>query len=171
MAGQVNINFAHLLGESYYHIANTLVHEILHVMGFDPEQFPKYREKGIYGERRYDIVSQLYEPFPQKLIIEPKVVEYARKYFGCENLIGVPLQSSAGVGSDDGHWLFEVLAEEIMSPYDTGVMQKISMFTLLLMNSTGWWEVERKEDGMTWGKGKGCDFLKANNFARLIILN
>ena len=135
-------------------------------MGFDPRRFDNFREKGVDGIRRYDIVKQLYQPIPRKIIIEPNLVKYARKYFDCPSLEGVPLQASAGEGSDDAHWLFESLADEIMAPYDTFIMQKLSMFTLILLNSTGWWDVESKEDGMTWGKGKGCAFLEINNITK-----
>ena len=167
VAGQVAINFAHLHDETTSHIANTLIHEILHVMGFDPRSFSSSLiEKGVNAGKRNSIVKQLQHPIPRKLIIEPNLVKYARKYFDCPTLEGVALQASAGAGSDDSHWLFENLAEEIMAPYDTSIMQKLSMFTLILLNSTGWWHVESKEDGMTWGKGKGCAFLEINNITK-----
>lgn len=133
-------------------------------MGFDPDTFTRnYLEKGTNSGKNSSLIKQLQHPIPRKIIIEPNLVNYARKYFDCPTLEGVALQASAGEGSDDSHWLFENLAEEIMAPYDTSIMQKLSMFTLILMNSTGWWHVESKEDTMTWGKGKGCAFLEINN--------
>ena len=47
-----------------------------------------------------------------------------------------------------------------MSP-QKGLIRKLSKFTILLLNSTGWYITNSSmEQEVLWGKNKGCDFLK-----------
>lgn len=61
----------------------------------------------------------------------PKVRDFARDYYNCPTLPGVPLENNGGSGSANSHWEKTFLPNEFMNPYVTfpGI---ISDFTLKL---------------------------------------
>ena len=74
------------------------------------------------------------------IVLEP-VVEYARKFYNCPTLEFVPLENDGGLGSESSHWDKVFLPNEYMNPAIEypGI---ISDFTLVLLNSTGWYQVK-----------------------------
>lgn len=93
-------------------------------------------------------------------IITPKVIEYAKKHFGCDAIDGVELEHFGGLGSSFSHWSKRILNTEFMIADSYGE-NYISNFTLALFEDSGWYKVDySKAEQMLWGKNKGCDFLE-----------
>lgn len=69
------------------------------------------------------------------------IVDYAKEYFGCDSITGVPVENgesnSISIGS---HWEKLFLPNEFMNPRSEspGV---ISKFTLLVLEHSGWYQV------------------------------
>jgi leishmanolysin len=84
------------------------------------------------------------------------VVEYAKEYYGCDDIEGVPLENAGGIGTVGSHWEKLYLPNEFMNPTveNPGI---ISLFTLKALEDSGWyWFDEGAEQPYTWGKADGC---------------
>jgi leishmanolysin len=89
----------------------------------------------------------------------PEVRDYARQYYNCPNLIGVPLENNGGSGSAGSHWekLFHPI--EYMNP-QVEYPAIISEFTMALLRSSGWYKTAPDSaQRYDWGKGAGCGFF------------
>jgi len=73
-----------------------------------------------------------------------EVVDYARNYFGCGSLEGLPLENDGKDGSVNSHWEKLFLPTEYMNPTVENP-GRISEFTLNLLRGTGWYRVESVE--------------------------
>lgn len=85
--------------------------------------------------KRLEFGGQYYQS-----IILPKVVEFARNYFECDTLEGVPLEDGGGSGSAGSHWEKTYLSNSYIQSV-TEFPGYISNFTLSLLNNTGWYFV------------------------------
>ena len=76
-------------------------------------------------------------------IILPDVVAYARKYFNCPTLIGVPLENDGQVGTKGSHWEKLFIPNEYMNPTieNPGVL---SGFTGTVLQASGWYTVKKQ---------------------------
>ncbi|EGR32901.1 leishmanolysin family protein, putative, partial [Ichthyophthirius multifiliis] len=128
----------------------TTLHEITHSLVFSPHNFKRFiREKNPmkqFEDGRFYIIA-------------PSVLEYAKKYFNCEQMKGVPLEDEGGEGTEKGHWDRKTFGNEVMtgsSTYDN----VFTKFTLLIFYASGWYDVEwSQSQQLTWGYGEGCKFL------------
>lgn len=156
VAAQININLYYLQNETYSLITSTIFHELLHVLGFDVDLFDKF----IYPNgTKIPIKSFFQVSEPNNLLKIPELVEMAKAQFGCETMIGVPLEKGMGSGSDDSHWAEEFFEQELMAPVQ-GLNEVISNFTLAFFNHTGWYKVRyNNRSSMSWGRNKGCNFV------------
>lgn len=69
----------------------------------------------------------------------PELVDYAKLYFGCDTIEGIPVENSdSNLGS---HWDKLFLPKEFMNPVteNPGI---ISKFTLLVLKYSGWYKVK-----------------------------
>ena len=132
------------------------LHELTHILGFHYELFENY-PGGINNTIKTEKEERLGKE--KKFIITPKVVEFAKKYFNCEEIDGVELENQ-----DDlkwSHWEARILLGEYMTSSPYTPEQAISEFTLSLLEDSGWYKVNYYTGGlMKFGKNKGCDFLK-----------
>jgi len=75
-------------------------------------------------------------------------------------MIGLPLEVNGGSGSAGAHWARLFLYDEMM----TGSQihnRPLSIFTLALLEDSGWYEVDRKYvEELQWGRDAGCPFIK-----------
>jgi leishmanolysin len=152
----------------YYDLTYTLeqhislvIHELSHILGFDPELYPlftkadgtAYTAGEISGTtvRRGKVVTE---------IILPKVVDEARTAFQCATLTGVELEDEGGPGTVGAHWEKRILFNEYMTGSISPSEKVYSRMTLALFESTGWYEVDYSHSNdILWGAGQGCDFL------------
>lgn len=89
-------------------------------------------------------------------IILPDVVTYAKKYFNCPTLAGVPLESDGQVGTKGSHWEKLFIPNEYMNPTieNPGVL---SGFTGAVLQASNWYTVlEGFAQPYDWAKNDGC---------------
>ena len=132
--GQVNLN-PYVLNTNtkfFFDQFSTVIHEIYHVMGFNNDLF-KYFINPSTGRRVPVSDTYRYQPSQPRpyLIVAPIVKNYAAKYYGCNSVVGVPLEDGGGSGSAGSHWEKTALGNEMMVA-DTIANPKISGFTMLL---------------------------------------
>jgi hypothetical protein len=136
----------------------TLLHEIMHVLVFDPQLFDLFP---IGAQRTYRVERRRTSAgvFNATKIILPSVVEYARKFYDCSNANGVYLENEGGEGSVGAHWERYYLGNELMTAESTG-NGVLSMFTIGMLKDCGWYRVnEDMAQYFAFGRGAGCGFL------------
>uniref|UniRef100_A0A3P8ZXL0 Leishmanolysin-like peptidase n=1 Tax=Esox lucius TaxID=8010 RepID=A0A3P8ZXL0_ESOLU len=93
------------------------------------------------------------------LVVTPRVVEEARRHFGCPILEGMELENQGGIGTELNHWEKRLLENEAMTGSHTH-NRVFSRITLAIMEDTGWYRANYSmAERLDWGKGLGCDFV------------
>ena len=99
------------------------------------------------------------------LIKTPKVVEWGRKHFGCETLMGVALEDDGGGGTMGSHWEMRTLLNDYMVGINIYSLYPTvkSVFTLALLEDSGWYwpDYSQADLALKWGHNAGCDFLRS----------
>lgn len=89
----------------------------------------------------------------------PDVVNYAKTYFGCSSVNGLPIEENGSSGSAGSHWERTSFGNEYMCAAQMQ-RQVVSKFTLLALQSSGWYRANMNEaQEFEWGKGEGCKFV------------
>ncbi|XP_065916685.1 uncharacterized protein [Dysidea avara] len=155
-----HINICPSLIDSNYDIYSTILHEIIHALGYSIRLFKYYvgvssnpgRVRfGPYG--RYGIFKG------------PKAVEVAKSYYSCENIEGVALENEGTSNVATSHWEKRTLNNELMNAYISSDYIIFSEFTLALLEDSGWYKGNYtalsalNKRSLEWGKGLGCSFL------------
>lgn len=143
---------------------STFAHEFTHILGFTGGLIPYFKDP-VTGNSLTDIVETKKitssnggsETFT--FIKTKEVVDFARQYYGCPTLTGMPLENNGGSGSVGSHWEKLFLPTEYMNPTveNPGI---ISGFTFAFLRGTGWYMT--KVDAAQyydWGKGEGCKYF------------
>ena len=140
------------------YFSEVFLHELTHALGFLGTMFP-YFQKGL--ERT--IKKKEIRGKERSLIITPKVVEHAKKYFNCSSIEGVELEDQGGTGSSGSHWEQRILLGDYMGAVIYQEEMIISEFTLAALEDSGWYKINYYTGGlMRFGKNKGCEFLENN---------
>ena len=154
IVGVVNINtkvdYSKINSKEYFQ--SIILHEFTHILGFLDDFFI---EKNIIFNKtdEYDIVRYY--------INSPKVLAVAKKYFDCQDIEGVELEDSGGIGTVASHWEARILLGDYMNGVVYPEEQVISEFTLALLEDLGFYKANYYTGGlMRFGKHKGCDFIK-----------
>lgn len=157
--GAYILNFAFLqptvINEYLYF--STFAHEFTHILGFSNDLFPRYVDGNGNKLGLSRVVGQ-WNNF--QTIILPSVVNYAKSYFGCSSITGVPLEDNGGDGSAGSHWEKTFLPLEYMNPTveNPGI---ISNFTFSLLQGTGWYQVSTAgSQPYTMSQGAGCGIFQ-----------
>ena len=142
---------------------STFAHEFTHILGFSSNLFPLFRnpQTGSFYESPQVKTATIggKKDINFQMLILPEVVNYARKYFGCPTIEGIPLEDDGGDGSAGSHWEKTFLPHEYMNPSveNPGV---ISEFTFALLRGTGWYKtLPGGAQRFDWGKGSGCGYF------------
>ena len=126
-------------------LKNVLLHEITHILVFDPDLF---KELGMLTER-----NSIY------YVNSTNVILKARQHFNCETITGIPLEDHGGDGSAGGHWEARYMLGDYMISEDY-IDTVISDISLALFEDTGYYKVNYYSGGLfKFGKNKGCEFL------------
>ena len=137
------------------YLKSILLHELTHILGFHYDlfqYFPGGLEKTIKTEKEKRTNKN------KKFIITSKVVDFAKKYFNCDEIDGVELENQHNLTWS--HWEARILLGEYMTSSPYTPEQVISEFTLSLLEDSGWYKVNYYTGGlMRFGKNKGCEFL------------
>ena len=135
---------------------STFAHEFTHILGFTDNLFPKFVRPGT-TTKRTDVVGEVTisgEKFTA--ITMPEVVNFARNFFGCSQIPGVPLENNGGAGSAGSHWEKLFLPQEYMNPTveNPGIL---SEFTFTFLRATGWYQIDSNAaQRYDWGENSGC---------------
>ena len=145
------------------YLKSILLHELTHILGFHYNLFQYYPgglEKTIKTEKEKRTKKN------KDFIITPKVVDFAKKYFNCNEIDGVELENQHNLTSS--HWEARILLGEYMTSSPYTPEQVISEFTLSLLEDSGWYKVNYYTGGlMRFGKNKGCEFLNKDCITNL----
>ena len=168
-AGQINLNpyFVSTERKKFFDQFATVMHEIYHVIGFanslfkyymDPDTMRRKKVEDTFIENRYGGGFKYY-------IVSPKVLDHARKHFGCSSIKGVPFEDNGGQGSAQTHWEKVAIGNDIMVA-NTVASPVVSMFTLKLLEDSGWYKInEEMAEDFFWAKDTGCDFINSGKCA------
>ena len=139
----INSNFTSERTNMELYLKNILFHEIIHILGFNPETL---RAKNMMQT----ISSTTY-------VNSSNVLSKAKSYFGYSAINGIPLENQDGkIGY---HWESRYMLGDCMISPDFPEVS-ISDMTLALLEDTGFYKVNYYSGGMfKFGKNKGRDFF------------
>ncbi|EGR32509.1 leishmanolysin family protein, putative [Ichthyophthirius multifiliis] len=156
VAYAANCQFVYKVGPSH----EIVIHEMTHVLGFSQHSIPLWiqSDKSSYAEPTF---RQILRGIDTLFLKTPHVLQFARKYFNCPTLAGVPLENLGGLGSENSHWKNTVINSEYMNSYQQPLQSYFSGFTANALRDTGFYEEikESMEEEMFYGKGAGCQHV------------
>jgi hypothetical protein len=167
IVGTFIINFAFIKVERLYQYLyfSTFAHEFTHILGFSQKLFHYYIDPmtsqqlgSVTTKLRIQGQAQDRPNYSEEFtaITLKAVVDYARKFYGCNSIQGVPLENNGDGGSANSHWEKLFLPSEYMNPTIENP-GRISEFTLNLLRGTGWYLVDsRGAQSYDWNQGVGC---------------
>ncbi|KAK9066693.1 hypothetical protein SSX86_014016 [Deinandra increscens subsp. villosa] len=162
ISGHVNVAPRHLTTEAEKLLSATLIHEVIHVLGFDPHAFTHFRDE---RKRRRSQVTK--ETMDEKLgrmvtrVVLPRVTMHSRYHYGAfsENFTGLELEDGGGRGTSGSHWEKRLLMNEIMTG-SVDTRSVISKMTLALLEDSGWYEANYSmAERLDWGLNQGTEFV------------
>jgi hypothetical protein len=144
-----------------------LLHELTHILVFDKLLL----NPNIFKE--IEILTQ-----NRTIITSTRVVEMAKRHFGCPSLKGIELENQEYSWKDDdddeeetnevyldiyqNHWDARIMLTDYMTSinYDESVISEI---TLALFEDSGWYTVKYITGGLfRYGKNQGCSFINSH---------
>ncbi|GAB4852089.1 hypothetical protein Ancab_016279 [Ancistrocladus abbreviatus] len=162
IAGHVNVAPRHLTAEAETLLSATLIHEVMHVLGFDPHAFAHFRDER--KRRRTQVVQQAMDERLGRMVtrvVLPRVIMHSRYHYGAfsENFTGLELEDGGGRGTSGSHWEKRLMMNEIMTgSVDTHSV--VSTMTLALLEDSGWYKADYSmADRLDWGRNQGTEFV------------
>ena len=155
-----------------------LLKEFLHILAFEKELLynhiktvtvkqQKSKNEYIYTFKAInEVIDTLYINEENKYyfaVKTPKVIEIAKKYYGCDSLINLNLYDHIENIKYRGHmhWHPRYLHGDLMSFSNKFDEAGLSDITLAFLEDTGWYSVTYYTGGLVkFGKNLGCKFLK-----------
>ncbi|KAL4296012.1 hypothetical protein GQ457_12G019190 [Hibiscus cannabinus] len=162
IAGHVNVAPRHLTAEAETLLSATLIHEVMHVLGFDPHAFAHFRDES--KRRRSQVTVQTMDDKLGRMVtrvVLPRVVMHSRHHYGAfsENFTGLELEDGGGRGTSGSHWEKRLLMNEIMTG-SVDTRSVVSKMTLALLEDSGWYQANYSmADRLDWGRNQGTDFV------------
>ncbi|XP_024039919.1 uncharacterized protein LOC18041730 isoform X1 [Citrus clementina] len=162
IAGHVNVAPRHLTAEAETLLSATLIHEVMHVLGFDPHAFSHFRDER--KRRRSQVIQQVMDEKLGRMVtrvVLPHVVMHSRYHYGAfsENFTGLELEDGGGRGTSGSHWEKRLLMNEIMTG-SVDTRSVVSKMTLALLEDSGWYQANYSmADRLDWGRNQGTDFV------------
>ncbi|XP_024524216.1 uncharacterized protein LOC112344166 isoform X1 [Selaginella moellendorffii] len=162
IAGHVNVAPRHLTAEAETLLSATLIHEVMHVLGFDPHAFAHFRDER--KRRRSEVVVQSYDSKLQRAVtrvVLPRVVMHSRQHYGAYSteIGGLELEDGGGRGTAGSHWEKRLLMNEIMTG-SVDTRSVVSAMTLALLEDSGWYRANYSmAEQLDWGRSQGEAFL------------
>ncbi|CAN6448010.1 unnamed protein product [Victoria cruziana] len=162
IAGHVNVAPRHLTAEAETLLSATLIHEVMHVLGFDPHAFAHFRDER--KRRRTQVTAQMMDEKLGRVVtrvVLPHVVMHSRYHYGAfsENFTGLELEDGGGRGTSGSHWEKRLLMNEIMTG-SVDTRSVVSKMTLALLEDSGWYQANYSmADHLDWGRNQGTEFV------------
>ena len=152
-----------------YNDALTMVHEMMHSLGFDS---PWFRHplgipsldggSWLPSSSGYDTVRRPALNKDVTIIKSPRVLREARLFFACPTLDGVEIEDGGGGGTAGSHWEKRLFDQDFMNGQDTSIMSFITPMSMAMLEDAGWYTVDYRyaqATESTWGYKRGCAFL------------
>ncbi|XP_023545765.1 leishmanolysin homolog [Cucurbita pepo subsp. pepo] len=162
IAGHVNVAPRHLTAKAETLLSATLIHEVMHVLGFDPHAFAHFRDER--KRRRSKVTEQVLDERLGRTVtrvVLPRVVMHSRYHYGAfsKNFTGLELEDGGGRGTSGSHWEKRLLMNEIMTG-SVDTRSVVSKMTLALLEDSGWYQANYSmADRLDWGRNQGNDFV------------
>eukprot|EP00824_Muranothrix_gubernata_P026012 TRINITY_DN877_c4_g1_i1.p1 TRINITY_DN877_c4_g1~~TRINITY_DN877_c4_g1_i1.p1 ORF type:complete len:1153 (+),score=215.35 TRINITY_DN877_c4_g1_i1:30-3461(+) len=176
--GMVNIGMATVVQHETMDIARTVVHELIHVLGFSPTSYRYWRTATgeplctnpapdgtcptIVARVDGEVNTATASP-PRRIFYKlttPHVRDTARDHYGCASVDGLELEDDGGTGSAGSHFEKRLVGPELMSSIQLGFEKVFSRFTMAVLEDTGWYNVlHNKAEFLRWGHKEGCSFI------------
>ncbi|XP_042409790.1 leishmanolysin-like peptidase [Zingiber officinale] len=162
IAGHVNVAPRHLTAEAETLLSATLIHEVMHVLGFDPHAFAHFHDER--KRRRSQVTVQVMDEKLGRMVtrvVLPRVVMHARYHYGAfsENFTGLELEDGGGRGTSGSHWEKRLLMNEIMTG-SVDTRSVVSEMTLALLEDSGWYQANYSmAEHLDWGRSQGTMFV------------
>ncbi|KAH6829201.1 metalloendopeptidase / zinc ion binding protein [Perilla frutescens var. hirtella] len=162
IAGHVNVAPRHLTAEAESLLSATLIHEVMHVLGFDPHAFAHFRDER--KRRRIRVTEQAMDDKLGRMVtrvVLPRVIMHSRYHYGAfsENFTGLELEDGGGRGTSGSHWEKRLLMNEIMTG-SVDTRSVVSKMTLALLEDSGWYQANYSmADHLDWGHNQGTEFV------------
>lgn len=161
IAGHVNVAPRHLTAEAETLLSATLIHEVMHVLGFDPHAFTHFRDER--KRRRGQVTVQALDEKLGRMVtrvVLPRVVMHSRHHYGAfsKNFSGLELEDGGGRGTSGSHWEKRLLMNEIMTG-SVDTRSVVSKMTLALLEDSGWYQANYSmAEHLDWGRNQGTEF-------------
>jgi leishmanolysin len=157
VVGRMNVGTSEIAwGTDNRQIVMTIVHEILHALGFSGSMITNYfankDTRTIFQTvtRRGKSVNQL---------ATTEVVKETKAQFGCDTLTGGEFEDEGGSGTSGSHWERRNNRNDVMAGV-VGREMRLSRMTLAVMADSGHWYPDMsKAEYMAWGNNAGCSFI------------
>ncbi|CAN6582677.1 unnamed protein product [Malus baccata var. baccata] len=162
IAGHVNVAPRHLTAEAETLLSATLIHEVMHVLGFDPHAFAHFRDER--KRRRSQVTEQIMDEKLGRMVtrvVLPRVVMHSRYHYAAfsENFTGLELEDGGGRGTSGSHWEKRLLMNEIMTG-SVDTRSVVSKMTLALLEDSGWYQANYSmAENLDWGRNQGTEFV------------
>ncbi|CAJ2675541.1 unnamed protein product [Trifolium pratense] len=162
IAGHINVAPRHLTAEAETLLSATLVHEVMHVLGFDPHAFVHFRDER--RRRRNKVTEQVMDEKIGRTVtrvVLPRVVMHSRHHYAAfsGNFTGLELEDGGGRGTSGSHWEKRLLMNEIMTG-SVDTRSVVSNMTLALLEDSGWYKANYSmADRLDWGRNQGTEFV------------
>eukprot|EP01083_Nonionella_stella_P138162 420446_1 len=150
IAGSINLCPGVVSTQFWKYDAVTVLHELTHILVMSSSLWNNF----------WTYSTVVVNTTDNAWIVTDKVKEVARAHFDCDTLIGAPLENNYGAGTAVSHWEGKYLMHEYMIGVAFSSLERVSVFTLALMEDSGWYQVDYDfAEPYVWGKDAGCAFL------------
>ncbi|XP_074574653.1 uncharacterized protein LOC141831121 [Curcuma longa] len=162
IAGHVNVAPRHLTADAEALLLATLMHEVIHVLGFDPHAFTHFRNER--KRRHKQVTIQIRDEKIGRMVthvVLPRVIMRARYHYGAfsENFTGLELEDGGGRGTSGSHWEKRLMMNEIMTG-SVDTKSVVSQMTLALLEDSGWYQANYSmAEWLDWGWNQGTEFI------------
>lgn len=155
--GQLNFNPSELQPHKFNTMFETTIHEVFHILGFSSDMFGYFIDDNLNFIAQFNMFKM--NEFNRIIGIKtPTVLEQARIYYNCSNIDYLPLEDEGSIGSAFSHWERSQFFDEVMTASSIS-NSKISLFTLSLLQDSGWYNVDLKfSEQYTFLKNSKCNF-------------
>lgn len=148
-----NVNSFKYNNQGFQEMLFVGLHEMTHILAFSALMYSTYPSGSALGST----------PAGDYYLKSAAITAEISSYFGCSNSPGLDLEDQDGT-LIASHWEKHHVGNEFMIASNKKHTY-VSRFTLLLFNATGWYPTVNfsMAEPMTWGKGRGCNFLNIDN--------
>lgn len=136
----------------------------MHILGFDSTLYSTYLDPttGNPYASAPEITGTVNSNRPTtKFMTTPYVLAWAKAFFGCNTMTGMPLENQDGTGAGSAsHWERTAMYDELMTGTALGTAKYFSGLTFALLKDSGWYAVDDTFAGTSnFGYQKGCTFV------------